>query len=314
MSSEKVLISDIVQMLLDRYKAEGRVGTDNARNRLRFFKEWFGGWKVIQFTSDRAWSYAVRRREMKAAISTVNAELSFLKRAFSIAIESGRLGYAPRIRMIPGAHKRFGIISDEDLARIMAGMKPHHRAPIEFLRLTGWREMECLKLEVWRCDWAHQQIRLDNSKTGAPRTVPWTTYPALRDVLEAQKNVLDAFQAKGIIVSHVFPDHDGKPMSRGVLTQAWHRARVKVIAPSMAWARHDGQPGLPMIHDLRRTLNTEMDMAGVPWSVQKVITGHASNRVHHDYQHAPRKDVEEGLSKLGRIEPLSNVVGFPSKP
>lgn len=166
MDSDRVTIADLVRAYLNRQRAEGRPGADNVEDRTRFFVEWFGQWRAVQFTPDRMLAYALRRKEAGAAIATINTEISYLKRAYAVAVEDGRLYRIPRFKHLPGARKRFGTIGDETLARILEAIRPPMRPVVRFLRLSGWRESEALNLEWWRVDFEGQQIRLDHSKTG----------------------------------------------------------------------------------------------------------------------------------------------------
>lgn len=297
MESERLTIADLVANLLARQKAEGRVGAANVEDRTRFFVQWYGMWKAIRFTPDHMLAYALRRKDAGAAIATINTEIAYLRRGYALAVRSGRLAYVPLFERLPGANKRYGTIDDATLDLILEHLRPNLRPVVRFLRLTGWRKNEGAGLEWRRVDWPNQQIRLDTSKTGRPRAVPWSTYPALEQILLEQRAKSDALQhALGVIVSFVFPDERGKRITSSTLDNAWRRA---CIAAHVTGVPHsDGTATRPMIHDLRRTLSSEMDRQGVPWSVQKAVTGHESDRQHGDYVIAQRRDVEEGLRKL----------------
>lgn len=314
MDSDRVTIADLIRAQLDRYKAEGRASYENVKDRTRFLIEWYGPVRAIHFTPDMGTAYALRRKEMDAAVATINSEIAYLRRAFSMAIEDRRLYYAPKLRRLPGANKRFGTIDDETLERIVGKLRPELRGVVEFLRLTGWRRNEALGLEWWRVDFQGEQVRLETSKTGRPRALPWTTYPSLGDLLRRQRASADRVQMRrGIIVARVFHrEHDGGPITANALCNAWMRAcdTVGAFGPPKA----DGSRSRPMIHDLRRTLNSEMDRRGVPWSVQKAVTGHESDRQHGDYVIAPRRDVEDGLKKLAEAQPEQSVVGYFRRP
>lgn len=304
MQADRVTIADLVQGLLNRQRAESRVGVDNVEDRTRFFVQWYGTWKAILFTPDHMLTYALRRKDAGAAVATINTEIAYLRRAYALAVRSGRLAYVPLFERLPGANKRHGTIDDATLDLILAHLRPNLRPVIRFLRLTGWRRNEGLRLEWRRVDWPNQQVRLDTSKTGRPRAVPFNTYPALAELLREQRASADAVQqGRGVIVAHVFHDQEGKPITEGALFNAWRRACIaaKVGAPR------------PLIHDLRRTLSTEMDSQGVPWAVQKAVTGHASDKQHGDYVQAPRRDVEEGLRRLGNSALDQSLVRMPRR-
>jgi len=215
-------------------------------------------------------------------------------------VEGRRLERVPKVHMLAGERARQGFLEDGQLAAILEHLRAELRAPIRFLRMTGWREGEALGLEWARVDWAGQEIRLDTSKNGQPRALPFSTYPALGELLLRQRESADTVQrTRGVIVTHVFHHEDGRPFSQHTLQSAWAKARVKAGFPHA------------LIHDLRRTVVRELERTGVPRSVAMKITGHQSEAVYRRYAIVARRDVEDGLARLAAAQPApSTVVPF----
>lgn len=284
--SHALTFDELAKMLEDRYRAEGRKSLVTMLGRLRYLREGFSGWKAMEITPDQVMSYALRRREAGAAIASINTELAYLARAFSIAREYGRLPYVPRIPHLPGARIRQGFLEDDQLRAIVQRLRPELRPAILFLRLTGWRLREGLDLEWRRVDWGAEEIRLETSKTGEPRTLPFASYEPLRELLLRQRASAERFMAVGVISPYVFPAGHGGVITSRMLQSNWRRARVAAGVP---WA---------MIHDLRRTVVRAMEQAHVSRPVAMAITGHKSETIYRRYAIVARADVQAGLRQL----------------
>jgi integrase len=277
---------ELGRMLVERAEAQSRVAVDKVRHAVVKLTRHFGGWYAQDITAPAALRYALDQKAAGYAIATINSELGFLHQALKLGQSYGLVGTVPAIQRLPGQRVRRGLIEDGHLAAILAALPEHLRPIVSFLRWTGWRRAEALGLE-WRCvDWAGQEIRLETSKTGEPRAVPFGTYAPLRKILEAQRDA----QA-GSLGLHVFPG-----VTPGALTMAWTRAvKAAGVPPNQVV---DGRPVGPILHDLRRTFISWADANGLPWAVQKAITGHASDRVHAQYRSVPRREIEDALSRL----------------
>lgn len=275
---------DLERMIVDRYRIEGRRSLPDLVGRLKHVRHHFGGWRALEITSDRIVGYAAKRREAGAAINTVNLELTFLRRMLSLAVEAGRLERRPVIHKLPGEHIRRDFIRDADLLRILEHMPPYVRPVVEFLRLTGWRVSEALALEWRRVDWEAQEIRLDTSKTGEPRILAWSTYPALAELLERQRTA-----QVGRILPWVFSGRSDRPIPERTIEAVWARARkaAGIIAA-------EG----PFLHGLRRTLARELIDAGVSEIDAANIMGHKTLSMFRRYAIRDRASQEAALGRL----------------
>jgi integrase len=277
---------ELAKMLEERYRAEGRKSLETMLGRLKYLRQGFAGWKAMEITPDQVMAYALRRREAGAAVASINTELAYLARSFSIAREYGRLPYVPRIPHLPGARVRQGFLEDAQLAAILRHLRPEHQAPILFLRLTGWRLREGLDLEWRRVDWGAEEVRLETSKTGEPRTLPFASYEPLKELLLRQRATAEKLISLGILTPYVFPRAGAGVITSRCLQSAWNRARKKAGVP---WA---------MIHDLRRTVVRAMEQAHISRPVAMAITGHKSENIYRRYAIVARADVQAGLRQL----------------
>lgn len=284
LTADSVTVSDLVSMLLTRYKAEGRACCQNAEIRTRHLVEHLGFRKAVELKADAILTYAVKRRDQGAAVATVNLELAFLARAFRVAVDAGRLTYVPRVPRLPGANVRRGHVPDAVLEVILADLKPQYRDVVWFLRLSGWRLQEALGLEWRRVDMADKVIRLETSKTGEPRVLAFGSYPDM-DAL------LTRLHESRALTPWVFGQ-----IPANTLRHAWDVACEKA-----------GLPGA-ILHDLRRTLVRAMDRAGIARSVAMSITGHRSEQVYRQYGLI---DASMQSQELAKLKPDTTVQPFP---
>ncbi len=279
------------KILMDRHELEGRRAP--LEGTLKHLRRHFAGWRAADI-SEAAWcGYAAQRRAAGAAVATVNLEGARLRRMLRLAWRAGRLVQQPSIPLLPGAHVRRGWLEDDVLERILAEMPAHYPPLILFLRYCGWREGEGLALEWRRVDQFAHEIRLDTSKTGEPRCVPYGALPQLAVVIEEQN------RTRRHLCPWVFPAADGMArMEKAALRAAWSRARARAGV------------GHYLIHDLRRTFVRDCERAGVPRTVAMAITGHRSETIYRRYAIVSARDMAAGMGRLAALEPQrSKVIG-----
>lgn len=327
LKSDVVTVSDICDMLETRYEAEGRKCLVNARNRLKKIRASLGPWKANELKADRLLEYAVKRKQSGAAVATVNLELRLLARAYRVAIDAGRLLYAPKVPHLPGANIRRNHVPDAILDVIRANLPSELSDVVWFLRLSGWRLQEALRLEWRRVDFGEQVIRLETSKTGEPRVLSFRSYTDLRELLErrgAGRWSLHQQRSEGRcrephhygphptnraasepslaetehITPYVFTMSDGRTIPTSTLQYKYRAAAAKA-----------GMPGATL-HDLRRSMVRAMDRAGVPRSVAMSITGHKSEAVYRQYGLFDASMQDAALSNL---KPDNTVEVFQKK-
>jgi integrase len=283
LKAEVVRVSDILDMLWTRYEAEGRAQSlRTSKARVAALRAGLGTWKALELKADRILEYAVQRKRAGAAIATVNMEMSLLARAYRVAIDCGRLMYAPKVPRLPGVNVRRGSVSDAHIAQIRELLPPNFADVIWFLRLTGWRLQEALGLEWSRVDLPEQVVRLDTSKTGEPRELAFGTYPDLKELLARR------YDARGLS-PYVFVGPRGGRVNACTLRGLWDAACEKAGIPEA------------ILHDLRRSMVRAMNRAGVERSVAMTITGHTSEAVYRQYGIVDTVGQKRELAKLANV-------------
>ena len=170
--------------------------------------------------------------------------------------------------------------------------------------LTGWRLRSELTTREWRhCDFRAGWLRLEpgETKNGEGRQFPLV--PALRRVLEAQKDKADTLaRTTGQIVPWIFFRGDGQRVKG--LYGAWARA-----------CRTAGVAGL-VPHDLRRSAVRNLERAGVPRATAMKLVGHKTEAIYRRYAIVVESDLLAGGEKLDGLHQIQGlakptVVPFP---
>lgn len=163
---------------------------------------------------------------------------------------------------------RSGNALDCESRGVLAPLSLETAAVAEFLYWTGWRKSEALGLEWRNLDLKAGILRIEDSKSGAPRTLHFRALPDLAALIERQRDRTDTVQnARGLIVSQVF-HREGKPIRdfRGAWVKASTAAGVRQVP-----------------HDFRRTAARNRSRAGVPERVIMALCGRRTR-----FSEAPR--------------------------
>lgn len=192
----------------------------------------------------------------------------------------------PAFPLIQVRNARAGFFEQTEFRGVLANLPVETAAVAEFLYWTGWRKSEALGLEWRNVDLKAGILRIEDSKNGDPRTLPFRALPDLAALIERQRDRTDTVQnARGVIVSHVF-HREGKPIRdfRG------------------AWARASAAASVRRVpHDFRRTAARNMSRAGVPERVIMALCGWKTRAVFDRYRIVNEADLAEGLGKLAQL-------------
>ena len=280
----------LAEMLLDDYRVNGRRSLARVRTSLRHLRAFFGGAKATRVTTDRINAYIRERQAEGAAPSSIQKELSALRRGFRLALRAGKVANVPHIPHVEVNNVRVGFFEEAEFRAMLVEL-PEDVAPlIEFAYLTGWRvRSEVLPLTWRQVDFRARVVRLEpgTTKNREGRTFPFGALPRLEAVLREQRAHTDAVErATDKIIPCVF-HRDGEPIRdfRSAWKNACKRAGVLGMVP----------------HDLRRTAVRNLERACVPRSVAMKLTGHKTEAVYRRYAIVAEADLREGVEKLARL-------------
>ena len=290
----RMKIRELVAALRLDYEHSGKLSPQNASELRRIEKD-FGESRAIQLTAERVKRYVHARLVEGAKPATINRLLTFLIRAYSLAVENRHLSEqdVPRIKLIAKVHNtRKGFCNRPEFDAI------HRNLPVGlqdfslFGFLTGWR-----KGEISSLTWSNVHdgtIRLDDedSKNGEGRSLE------IAGELVGMMERRQAARLAGNVLSNFVFHRNGKPVKR--FQKAWASACRKAGCPER------------LFHDLRRSAVRNLIRSGVPQSVAMRISGHKTISMFQRYNISSKDDLKAAMESVDRYnqQQTSNVVSI----
>jgi integrase len=207
--------------------------------------------KMTTVTTAALREFIAARQEKDISNAEINRELAVLRRAFNLAIQSGRLLTKPYFPMLKERNTRTGFLERDQIERICAALEATETADdgrkkagelanvVRFAYATGWRTAsEVLPLEWRNVDWEGRCVRLDpgTTKNGDGRSFPFTT--DIENVLKAQRAIHDTLKKAGKVVPFVF-HRDGE--RTGISEQRGRTPAQKPVALTRSFTTCAGQ-------------------------------------------------------------------------
>lgn len=309
--AERLTLANLESMLLDDYRANGRRSARRAQQSFAHIHEFFGReCRALDVTSDRLTSYRSRRVDEGAFASTIRNELAALKRAFNLALLSGRLPSKPTFPTVTVDNARAGFFEEAEFRGVLANLPEDLRPMAEFMYFTGWRRSEVQSLRWSQVDMRAGVIRLWTSKNREGRTLPFHALQALADLMQRQREATDALERESReSIPWVFWRRRGPGVARdGEQVRSFRRAWITACDKAGLGQCHEDPQGTGVKavtrripHDFRRTAVRNLERAGVSRSVAMKITGHKTESVYRRYAIVSESDLAEGLTKLARL-------------
>lgn len=235
-------------------------------------------WWIQKYGTERAVEFGVLQvRKARDELSkgrgpaTVNRYLSALRSAWNWARAAGIL---PNDQLFPSRvlltepRGRTRYLKDDELAALLAKANEHSKlmyAAILVSLATGVRQGELLRLDWADVDFAHQTLRVRESKNDEPRTVhlPQIAVDALRGLQSAKVRA----------IGPVFIIESGGRLKKSTLEGRWQTIRDSVPLTDMHW------------HDLRHSCASFMAQNGATLLEIGSQLGHKSPSVTMRYAH-----------------------------
>jgi integrase len=228
----------------------------------------FRGWRATRITYAALQDYVRWRQEEGAAASTIHNELAALRRAFRLARKAGLVTVVPDFPMPRVENVREAYFTVAELARLVAALPEHLRAPVEFAAATGWRAGNVFDLEWEHVDFGTGTVRcpIGTTKTGEPLSFPFAVGSPLARLLRARER-----EARG---PYVFHRRGEKIRSYAA---AWQTA-VRSLGAAGYGRQYDPVTGgtrkvLKRFHDLRHTFAQRATDAEVPEATLLALGG-----------------------------------------
>lgn len=274
-------------------RRDSGVGIKGLDFRLIGLRAFFELWPV-ELIDEEAWSaYKAARRAATGkgfAVSTLNIELTYARAILALGVDDGLITRNPlrKVAKERGANKRRGVISEEQLQRILSVIEAAwFRAYVLLLADTGFRRNEGLRIRWADVERGYVTVRREDAKSKEARTVKLTE--RARAAIMAIKD--EEFE----IGEFVFP---GKRRGRETRAQA-QTTKLFHDAVEMAGVVLPGGK-YPTLHFWRHSWGSRAAMAGVPLPAVQSVLGHANLAATQIYMHPSQDDADGAIDAAER--------------
>jgi integrase len=255
-----------------------------------------GDIKAERFGSSHVHAYVTKRREEGASDTTINRELSIIRRGFTLGVQADPqlVAKAPHIPKLTEDNVRQGFLEPDRYQTLLAALPDRLKCLLVVGYHTGLR-LGTLRSITWsQVDLAAGTIRIEarQTKQAQAQTVP--IYGDMRPWLEMQKADRDANWPECPWVFH----HRNRQIGKHV----------------KGWDEACDAAGIPRVlrHDLRRTAVRNMERAGIPRTVAMRITGHRTESMYRRYDIVNEADLKRAGDKMEQFfESGSSSVAAP---
>ncbi len=310
----RLTFEDAAKDLLTDYQVNGRRSYVHVKRRIEAgLGPWFNRRRMASISTSDVRAYTAHRLEAGAAKATINRELAALKRAFTLAMQAGKVLRRPYIPLLQEDNTRKGFFERAQFEAVRAHLPARLQGVATFAYYTGWRtRSEVLTLQWHQVDFTACTVRLEpgTTKNREGRVFVFKDLTDLRDALERQDADRVRLAKADILSPWVFHRKNGSPIRS--FRKTWAAACAKAGCPGR----------IP--HDFRRTAVRNLVRAGVPDTIAMKLTGHKTRAVFDRYDITSEEDLAEAGRKLqaltgtiaGTIVPTTSIVvkAFAKKP
>jgi integrase len=250
---------------------------------------YFGEYELAKINSLLIEQFITKRVNDGLRKSTINRDLSCLKKMFNKAIDWNYLSENPlkKVKMFSEKDNvRDRILSEEEEARLLEESSEHLRSIIVVALNTGMRLGEILNLQWNQVDLRNKRIQVEKTKSGKSRFIP------VNDVLLKEPQVLRSGDGQ---TPYLFTNpKTGKALA--TIKTAFNAA-----------CRRSGIKGL-WFHDLRRTFATRLLQNGVDIITAQNLLGHHSVVVTERYLHTNEDTKRRAVEMLVQVKNIDSLV------
>ena len=297
---KSIRYDDMRQILIDNYRekrignfveekqADGRVKVYLYKRNLKVLDEFFAGMRLDQMDTDVFRAFRKKRRDEDIDDSTINRNLSLLRRMMTLTIREKKLQFAkPYFPMTSEVNNvRKGFVTPEQFTKLLNALPSYLKPYVLFLCELGSRSGAASAI-VWSwVDFKEGVIEIPEgvTKTGEPQTLPMSD--ELMGMLRKQFRKDD---------SPVFDTTNFRKEFRKACAAVGLGKITKMVSKNgYRWEKYEGL--IP--HDLRRSAVRNMKRAKVDEKVAMSISGHKTRAVFDRYNITDTDDVKDAMNKV----------------
>jgi integrase len=299
---KSIRYEDMRKILIDHYREEkvgelveekqedGTVKIYPHKRNLKVLDEFFAGMRLDQMDTDVFRAFREERRGKGIDDSTINRNLSILRRMMNLTIQERKLQFAkPYFPMVSEAGKvRQGFVTPERFGKLISKMKSRLKPYTLFLYE-------------------------DVSRTTAAKDIRWSWVDLKEGIIEIPKEVTKTGEAQSLPLSDElinmlkkqFRQDDAPVFDTTNFRKEFQQACVaaglgkitKMVSPKgHKWEKYEGV--IP--HDFRRSGIRNLVRAGVPEKVAMSISGHKTRAVFDRYNITNTDDVKDAIKTVTR--------------
>jgi len=164
---DKVKFNDLAEDFLTDYRINEKDTLAKAERSVKYLKEFFGGMRATEVTTDKIKAYVDKRMEKGLSNASINRELAALKRMFHLAAQCTppKVNLIPYIPMLKESNVRKGFFERHEHLEIREALPQYLKAVSSLAYHSGWRKEEILSRTVDKVDMREGAIRLDPGET-----------------------------------------------------------------------------------------------------------------------------------------------------
>ncbi len=288
---DRIMYQDLRADLIDHYKTTGRRKLSDAEGRLRPLDQFFGRYRAAGIGPTQLTAYIKQRQGQGLANSSINRELSVLRKMLRLAWKNNKLHRCPSFEMLREPPARKGFLEPEMWAAIKRHLPVDLAAACRISYMFGWRmRSEVLTLRRSQLDLNAGTLRLHPGETkNREGRVIYLTADIKASLAEQIERVDQLMKRTGRVIPWVFPHLHGRfeGQPRRDFVRAWKTA-----------CKNAGCPWL-LKHDFRRSAVRNLIRAGVPDTVAMKLTGHQTRSVFDRYAIVNDGDLQAAAERLG---------------